>query len=287
MFFTVKVHRLYVSAAGVLLAAAVALLSIGFSQRDSPTETPVRLYVVMYHGLVEDRGHQNQYMIDPQYFEQDLKYLTENGYHTIVIQDLLNYFDKGTPLPEKPIMLTFDDGYYNNYTYAYPLLKKYHCRAVLSPIGSEAVRAEEEERRSPLYSQCTWKELAEMAQSGCIELQNHTYDLHKLDRGRQGAKQKQGEDLSAYSKMLKEDLLQFNHVMQEQTGQTPACFTCPFGAKSEEMLKAVKELGFRVMLDCEEKPNILSSEEDLYAVHRYLRPNDLSAEAYFASIEKE
>lgn len=49
--------------------------------------------------------------------------MKDNGYTTIYMQDLLDYINKQVPLPEKPIMLTFDDGYYNNYLYAYPLAK--------------------------------------------------------------------------------------------------------------------------------------------------------------------
>lgn len=287
MFLTWRIKRWRLAAEGVLLALVMGFVMIGFSQRAAPQKKPLTLPIVMYHGLVKDEKFQNRYMIDPQYFEQDLQYLTAHGYHTIVIQDLLNYFDKGIPLPDKPILLTFDDGYYNNYTYAYPLLQQYHCRAVLSPIGAESVRASaaKEERRSPNYSQCTWEELAEMVQSGCIELQNHTYDLHHLDRGRKGADRQQGEQPDVYRQLLKEDLQQFNKVMQEYTGQQPLCFTCPFGAKNEEMLTVIRDMGFRAMMDCEEKCNDLSSAEALYHLHRYLRPNHLSAEEFFARME--
>ena len=49
--------------------------------------------------------------------------------------DVIDFVLNGTPLPEKPVMLTFDDGYYNDYVYAYPLLKKYNSKMVFSPIG--------------------------------------------------------------------------------------------------------------------------------------------------------
>ena len=93
------------------------------------------LPIIMYHSLLKDEKYQGKYVLSPDLFESDLKYLEQNGYTTIVIQDLIDYFDKGTPLPEKPIMLTFDDGYYNNYLYAYPLLKKYNSKAVISING--------------------------------------------------------------------------------------------------------------------------------------------------------
>ena len=63
----------------------------------------------MYHGLLKEEARQGKYVLSPAQFESDLKYLKENGYHTVVVQDLIDYVEKGVPLPEKPVMLTFDD----------------------------------------------------------------------------------------------------------------------------------------------------------------------------------
>ena len=90
--------------------------------------------IVMYHGVLDDTSRQGQYIITPTQLEEDLKIIKERGYTTVVMQDLLDYVDNGTPLPDKPIMLTFDDGYYNNYLYADPLLKRYGMKAVISPV---------------------------------------------------------------------------------------------------------------------------------------------------------
>ena len=90
--------------------------------------------IVMYHGVLDDTSRQGQYIITPTQLEEDLKIIKERGYTTVVMQDLLDYVDNGTPLPDKPIMLTFDDGYYNNYLYADPLLKRYGRKAVISPV---------------------------------------------------------------------------------------------------------------------------------------------------------
>jgi len=287
MFFFVRIKRLYLSAVSVVLVSAVC---IGFLIK--PPEVieqtkQVVLPVVMYHGLMRNEKRRNQYMINPEHFEEDLRYLTENGYQTIVVEDLLNYFNSGTALPPKPIMLTFDDGYYNNYTEAFPLLKKYGCKAVLSPIGIEGEKAQSDNNRSPDYSQCTWQELKEMSDSGMIELQNHTYDLHHIKEGRQGADRKSGEDNEEYRKMLQNDLQKANDIIAKKTGSKPSCFTCPFGAKNEEMLGVVKETGFSAMMDCEEKVNYLNEAEDLYAIHRFLRPDNVSSEVFFNRILSE
>ena len=94
---------------------------------------PVLLPIIMYHEVKPDKPGKDA--IQPWEFEADLKWLADNGYTTIVMADLIAYVRDGTPLPEKPIILSFDDGYYNNYVYVLPLLQQYSARIVLSLLG--------------------------------------------------------------------------------------------------------------------------------------------------------
>ncbi len=248
-------------------AAAIKTVSAAASEDSEP----VRLTVVMYHGFTKDRSKQNKYMIDPSLLENDLQYLTENGYHTIVTKELTEHFSKGTPLSEKPIMLTFDDGYYSNYLYAYPLLKKYGCRAVLSPIGNACSKAAEEKKQNEFYSQCTISQLAEMSSSGVMELAYHTYGLHTAENGVQGVQKRPGESAADYTSRLKEDIRCFREWLKGAGVGEVKCFTYPFGAKSACTEEIVRNEGFTCAMDCEAKVNLLSSSEDLYSIHRFLR----------------
>ena len=72
------------------------------------------------------------YVITPKAFRKDLEWLRDAGYQTVVVQDLLNYVEEGVPLPEKPVMITFDDGYYDNYLNAFPILQELQMKAVIS-----------------------------------------------------------------------------------------------------------------------------------------------------------
>lgn len=249
------------------------------SAPDAPE--PVRLCVVMYHGLIKDSSKQNRYFIDPQYLEDDLRFLTENGYHTIVTKDLTDHFRKGAPLPDKPVMLTFDDGYYNNYLYAFPLLKKYGCRAVVSPIGQACESAASEEHQDEFYSQCTVDQLKEMHDSGLVEIAYHTYRLHSLEGGVQGVQKRPDESDKEYVSRLSGDIKSFRECMRAAAGEDIGCFTYPFGAKSGDTEKIVRAEGFSCALDCEEKINLLSSAEELYSVHRFLRDGERPAEEFF------
>lgn len=94
----------------------------------------VRVPVIMYHAVMDDASRLGKYVISPEELESDFKWLSENGYTAVLSEDLINYTENGAALPEKPILLTFDDGYYNNYLYAYPTAKRYGMKFVLSPI---------------------------------------------------------------------------------------------------------------------------------------------------------
>lgn len=285
MFLCFKTNKLFLSM-GVFAICLVTVLAPILISSTQITQEPVTLAVLMYHSLRKEKSAQNDYVIDPSYLESDLKYLKENGYETITVNDLIEHFENGKALPEKPVMLTFDDGYYNNYTYAYPLLKKYNAKAVISPIGITIDEYQKSKDKNPAYAQLDWDDIREMYQSGLIEFQNHTYNLHTTDKGRQGAAQKRGESDEAYKQLLSEDLKQFNERFKAEVGYLPSTVTFPFGAKNDLSIEIVKEMGFDAALDCENKMNVLESADDLYYIHRFIRPNNISTEDFFENTVK-
>ena len=190
----------------------------------------------------------------------------------------------GKPLPEKPVMLTFDDGYYNNYLYAFPLLKQYNCKMVLSPIGRYTDEYTQNKDTHANYAHCSWDAVREMMASGLVEFQNHSYNLHSIDSGRKGAKKKAVESLVDYRTLLVEDVMKMQTRMREETGYTPTAFVYPFGAVSSESLPILKELGFQATLICESHINAITRDpECLYGLGRY-RPAKTGSEAFFKKI---
>jgi peptidoglycan/xylan/chitin deacetylase (PgdA/CDA1 family) len=146
----------------------------------------------MYHHVLRDYKRWGKYTISPKEFENDVKYLKKAGYTTIVMQDLIDYVYKGKELPEKPIMLTFDDGHYSNYTYVLPVLKKYECRAVISVVGEYIDKSTAEGKLNPAYSYFSWDVLKELVNSPYVEIQNHSYGMHEICE-RRGCTIKKGE----------------------------------------------------------------------------------------------
>lgn len=286
MFISFKLKRLILPLFIIIGIVAVCIIftSSTISVPASSTDVGIKLPVLMYHGIRKSCSAQNKYVISPDEFEADLKYINDNGYKTIVVADLLDYFDKGKSLPEKPIIITFDDGCLNNYTYAYPLLKKYNQKMILSPIGKCIDEYEKNGDKNPAYAQADWNTLKEMVDSGLVELQNHTYNMH-ASKGRIGASQKSGETDEDYRSALIEDLTKFNERMKAELNITPTAFVYPYGAISKTSNDIIKELGFRASFDCASKINIIKSEDDLYNIHRFIRPHGKSAEEILKKIE--
>ena len=89
--------------------------------------------VFMYHsvGIVNNNWHDSFLTISYKDFESQLKYFKDSGYTTIGLDDLERYMFSESSLPRKTIILTFDDGYLDNYIYAYPLMKKYGFSGII------------------------------------------------------------------------------------------------------------------------------------------------------------
>lgn len=105
-----------------------------------------------------------------QNFEKQMKYLQDNGYHAITQAQLRAYMETGADLPDKPIMITFDDGYIDNYECAYPIMKKYGMTGTIFVITSFV--------DSPQY--LSWRQIDTMRRDG-IEFGSHTVHHNPLD----------------------------------------------------------------------------------------------------------
>lgn len=242
---------------------------------------PVDMVVLMYHSINSKESKAGDYVITPWALRQDLDYLQREGYNTIVMSDLIAFVHEGTPLPEKPVMLTFDDGYYNNYLNAFPLLREFEAKAVISIIGVETDRYSEREENNQNYSHLTWEQIKEMQASGLVEFQNHGYNMHKQNAKRLGATRMEGESTEAYHKALEEDITKLQNRYTQMTGWTPNTYTYPFGRISKDSYSVVTKLGFAASLDVQGRlyTAIPGDERCLYRIPRYNRTCDTSAQA--------
>lgn len=248
-------------------------------------EEGIKLPIIMYHSILKDQSRSGKYVITPDMLKQDLEYISSKGYTTITMTDLIRYVYDDAPLPEKPIIITFDDGDYNNYGYAVPILKDLNMKAVFSIVGEYTDRYSETGETNLNYSYMRWEDIKNAMEAGVIEFQNHSYALHSNTKGRNGSMKKRGESLEEYQKMLTADLIKLQNEFQQNTNYVPNTYTYPFGAVSKESINIIKEIGFQASLSCSSGVNIITKDKDcLYLLKRNNRPSRINTEKFFAKL---
>lgn len=241
--------------------------------------------IIMYHQISPKQKSLGEFTLSVNQFEKDLLYIKDNGYTTITITQLIEHVYNDTELPEKPIMLTFDDGYESFYAYVYPLLEKYKMYGVLSIVGSFSDLYTENEDHNLDYSHLNWQEIAKLNESKYIEIQNHTYDMHKLNGDRKGCHIKPNESIEQYKKALNDDIGKLQKDIYEKLDWKPNTFTYPYGYICKESISILKDMGFKAALTCTEKPNTIEYNSNwLFTLGRYNRANGKTSEQFFKKI---
>ena len=270
-----------------LLAAFCVLLAVFVVPYDAISalseQKSVELPIVMYHQLTKSESRAGRYVLTLEQFEKDLVYLKEKGYKTVTVRQLIDFSLGKTNLPENAVMITFDDGCETLYSYAKPLLEKYGFTAVGFIVGAYTDSYSEMNDHNLNYSSMTWSEIKELCQGGVIDIQSHTYDLHKNTGERSGIKKKKSESLGCYSEFLTADAVKMKERMLEYTGRIPVAVAYPFGSYSKESADILKKCGIEMAFTCEEKVNIIKKSESewLFRLGRFNRPEGISSESFF------
>lgn len=199
----------------IILAAAVLLLAFLGWLLLGPM--PAGVPILEYHMVSEvDPEEGWTYNVPPEDFRQQLDYLQQQGYTTITPLEFMKAKKGKLDLPEKPIILSFDDGYENNYTTMLPILEEHNMKAVVYMATNSIGR--------PNY--LTWDELRELQDHG-VEIGSHTANhqpLTHLDHGKQLEEMK-----------LSKLLMEWNGI------RTVFSFSYPNGEFSPEMPEMLKE----------------------------------------------
>ncbi len=256
----------------ILISFAVSCI---FKIAETDASMEKRLPVLMYHSILNDDSRAGDYVITPAMLEEDFKKINELGYTAVNCTDLIDFVYNGKKLPEKPVMITFDDGNYNNYTYVYPLLEKYNLKCVISVVGEFTdMYSQDNAVINDRYSYLTYNRIKEMVQNGRVEIGNHTFYMHNMNN-RKGVLKRKGENEEIYKNTLISDIEKLQDTLQQKCGVTPVVFTYPYGAVNDRAKNIVKELGFKVTLGCQEGINFISNPESLRDIKRYNRSFDL------------
>lgn len=141
------------------------------------TSQDINIPILCYHDVTPNNPDNNGLLISPEKFKEQLQYLKDNNYTPITLDELYDYLRNNKEIPEKPVVITFDDGYKGNYEYAYPLLKEFKIPATMFVISNYVGGTDF----------MTTEQLKEMSNNG-IEIESHTSkhdDLSKLNETEQ------------------------------------------------------------------------------------------------------
>lgn len=189
-----------------------------------PGKTTNRIVVLMYHSINHDPHDPGNILRIPKVkFAAQMKWLYTNGYKTLSLDELYDAVSKGKPVPEKSVVLTFDDGYRDNYTAAFPVIKQYHFKATVFMITSKIG-----DRKNGYLSA---NELKEMDNNG-FSVESHTVthsDLSSL----------------SYARQYKE-LSDSKSALQALLGHSIDYIAYPSGYYNNDTIKAEKKIGYKM-----------------------------------------
>lgn len=243
----------------------------------------VKVPVIMYHSI----GYSaDPYTITPETFEKHLAAIKENGFTPVSFQQLVDYVDKDYNLPDKPMVITFDDGYTDNYTHAFPILKKHNFKATIFIIGSSAGKNTYKDTNYPITPHFNYNMAREMNLSGLISLQSHTHDMHQSslyensENVRENVLQFEGESFIDYIRALKGDLSMSKSTIEGQIGTPVIALAYPSGRHNAFAESVARSLGFRVTVSTTIGTNYIRkyNKETLYRLNRFNMNEDVTVQ---------
>jgi peptidoglycan/xylan/chitin deacetylase (PgdA/CDA1 family) len=218
--------------------------------------------ILMYHSVSEHaRPKFKRFMVTPDQLDEHLAYLKNQGYTAITVTEFID-----TPrdaLPERPVVLTFDDGFGDFYTHAFPLMQKYRIRATLYVTTgyvsgrSEWLVHEDEIDRQML----TWDELTQVCRGG-VECGAHSHSHRPLD-------ELDPEELDI-------EITRPKQILEDRLGGPVHSFAYPFGYYTDEIKRRVREAGYTSA--CAVKYGLSGPDDDPFALSRLIVTNETTTE---------
>lgn len=209
-------------------------------QSVKPAQKQGKIPVLMYHSIDYEAG--NELRIPKEKFREQMKYLKDNGFNTLSVDELYSHLVLGTELPQKPIVITLDDGYVDNYTNAYPVLKEFNQKAVVFMI-TKTIDTD--------YNYLTTEQILEMDRNG-MSIEPHTVNHPELDK-------------LPYSQQKKE-LEESKLVLEKLLGREMKYIAYPYGKYNSDTLKAAEEVGYKMAFST--KSGLAEKSNGIYKLNR-------------------
>jgi peptidoglycan/xylan/chitin deacetylase (PgdA/CDA1 family) len=195
-------------------------------------------------------------------------------------------------LPEKPVVITIDDGYLSGFEIAYPILEKYNMKATMFIIGVSVGKDIYKETDIPIIPRFSYSQAREMADSGLISIQSHSHDMHQhqpfeILPARRGVLPFEWESEKTYMENFRADYMRSKTEIETHVGTSPVAFAYPFGAHNDLTETMLKEMGVKATLTTKNGVNKVAKgqPESLFALKRIAVSNEMTPDEVISLIE--
>jgi poly-beta-1,6-N-acetyl-D-glucosamine N-deacetylase len=244
-----------------------------------------KLTILSYHEIADPADALNKdYAVRPTMFVRQMDWLRNNGYHFVTIDDLLADEAGRRPLPDKAVLITFDDGYRSMFDHAWPILKAWRIPAVVAVVGiweDDRTTVNFDGKIIPREKLMSWKELRELSDSGLVEIGSHSFDLHRGIQGNpQGSEQpaattrlwlgtgKGYESEVAYRQRVESDMAKSSSDIKAHIGRAPRIIAWPYGRYNDIAREAATRRGMTIGLTLDDGANM--ADTPLWGLRRIL-----------------
>nr|WP_318381399.1 poly-beta-1,6-N-acetyl-D-glucosamine N-deacetylase PgaB [uncultured Enterobacter sp.] len=263
--------------AGILLAGWMLVTACGSAETPryvSPADrvplnadhawTKNSFLVLAYHDVEDGAADQRYLSVRTSALNDQFAWLRDNGYHPVSVQQVLDAHSGKSTLPEKAVLLSFDDGYSSFYTRVWPMLKQYRYPALWAPVGSwvdapAGTPVDFGGLKTPRDKFATWEMVRKVSQSGLVEVGAHTWASHYgITANPQGSKEPavanrlfdtktgQYETEEQYNSRINADLARITQKITEVTGKAPRTWVWPYGAANGTTLTLARQHGYQM-----------------------------------------
>lgn len=205
--------------------------------------------VLMYHRVLPEPDPKYKLAVSVRSFERQMKFLHDRHYNVVSIGELADILKKKSPIPRHTVAITFDDGYIDNYLYAFPILKKYGLKATLFVIVNEVGRINSVGKRDRV----SWEEILEMQGSGLIAIGSHCLGPDPLTK----IESEEG---------LRRQIFDSRKVLEQKVGRAVNIFSYPEGCFNDRIKRLVIEAGYLAAVAT--NPGRGFPDDDIYAFKR-------------------
>lgn len=245
-----------------LILLLVFILSLSFCV-SAYENIPVLMYHNTDYVFSEDQALSS---ITPSGFESHLAAFKEQGYNSVSVKEYISYKEGKSSLPEKPFIITFDDGYLSNYRYAFPLLEKYDYNAAIFVVtGSVGIS-------DVAFPHFDWNQAKEMVGSGNIEIYSHTNSHSSLST------------LSPAQLIF--ELRRSKFIIESRLGTPCDAFAAPFGQYSTLVTECASKAGYKLMMRVGEVCGDVPTD-NIISLKRHTVTGDMSAKDVIYMMENE